>query len=1033
MDRRLSSRRRQLAMACLGKEPAPTDVGGCAFLAVLIFFLGLAGTAHAAQNAPYTVTAYGTDQGLPSSVVLTAVQTRDGYLWLGTLNGLVRFDGLGRRTGAATGVQFPVFDDGNTPGLNSSVILKLFEDSKGNLWIGTETAGVVVARQGRIVKTFLAKAGREGRVKSICEDSRGTVWLYTADGQLFKCESVNGEETRVTPAMQQPSVSRALLADDSGMIWLGADNGVQVSAEFGRGVWGVSSLPAQFLLASKNGAAWLLGQAGIFRIKDGRFSPYAACPWNPTGTPVNTACEDAAGNLVVGTGGEGIFWFESTNKYTQITNGYGGLSHNTILSLCVDKEGDLWVGTDGGGLDRVKRPVFEVMENSSELAIRSVCDDGSSGLWLGSFGHGVAHWRAGGLETYVLGQPSANNPDFNADQYVTSVFRDGRSRVWAGTYAGGLFQFDGKKFNPHPTAGALRGKGEISAFFENRAHRLWAGTRSGLAFLNDTAWTTLKDGPTGVVRAMAEDAEGSLWVGWEGRGVGKLQSGKWTWFTKTNGLPSDNVYALYADPEGAVWAGTLSGLARFRDGKWSSYPDRPGLSRRSISYLMEDPLGFLWMGSNGGLMRAPKRSLNDLAINPASELTLRSYDSADGLPTGECTRGAQPAACKAKDGKLWFPTIHGLVSVNPEALRPNTNPPPVLIEAVKVDGDLQGEYSLRALPPQSITIPPRKQSLEIDFTSLNLSAPDKGLFRYCLQPHEPKTNELPATTRSVRYPKLPQGDYLFYVTACNEDGVWNQLGSTLSVKVLPPFWRTWWFLTIETLAALGIIVGVVSYVSTQKLQRQVAAMRQQEALERERARIARDLHDQLGANLTQVALLSEMAEADKNIPDEVESHAQQIGHTARETTHALDEIVWTVNPSNDTVDGLINYICKYAQDYLALAGLKYRLEVPPQLPSTPISPELRHNVFLVVKESVNNVVKHAHASSAWLRLHLQPDQFVIEVEDDGRGLKAADWEKGRNGLRNMKKRMEDVGGDFQIGQRDGGGTKVRLVAPLKKC
>jgi signal transduction histidine kinase len=432
-------------------------------------------------------------------------------------------------------------------------------------------------------------------------------------------------------------------------------------------------------------------------------------------------------------------------------------------------------------------------------------------------------------------------------------------------------------------------------------------------------------------------------------------------------------------------------------------------------------------------MRAPKRALNDLADGKPTTLALRSYDSADGLPTGECARGAQPAACISKDGKLWFPTIRGLVSVNPDALRPNTNPPPVAIEAVRVDGGLQGENSLRASPPKSITIPPHKQSLEIDFTSLNLSAPDTGLFRYCLQPHiDAITNEVPATTRSVRYPKLPLGDYVFHVTACNEDGVWNQSGISLAVQVLPPFWRTWWFIGSETLLILATIVGLVHYISTQKLQRQVAGLRQQEALERERARIARDLHDQLGANLTQVALLSEMAEADKNLPEEVESHAQQIAQTARETTHALDEIVWTVNPSNDTLDGLINYICKYAQDYLALAGLKYRLEVPPQLPNTPISPELRHNVFLVVKESVNNVVKHAHASAAWLRLQSQPDQFVIEVEDDGRGVSATDWEKGRNGLRNMKKRMEDVGGEFVIGPRDGGGTKVKVVAPLKR-
>jgi signal transduction histidine kinase len=227
-----------------------------------------------------------------------------------------------------------------------------------------------------------------------------------------------------------------------------------------------------------------------------------------------------------------------------------------------------------------------------------------------------------------------------------------------------------------------------------------------------------------------------------------------------------------------------------------------------------------------------------------------------------------------------------------------------------------------------------------------------------------------------------------------------------------------------------MIVGSVHYVSTQRLQRKLAVLEQQKALEHERARIARDLHDQLGANLTQVTLLGEMAEADKDLPAEIEAHAQQICQTARETTRALDEIVWTVNPSNDILDGLVNYICKYAQEYLALAGLRYRLDVPPELPGTPISPELRHNVFLAAKEAVNNVVKHSKANSAWLRLRLTPERFVLEVEDNGRGPAGLDAKKGRNGLRNMRKRMEDVGGEFWIGPGTEGGTLVRLTAPL---
>jgi ligand-binding sensor domain-containing protein/signal transduction histidine kinase len=989
---------------------------------------GLGRTVLSAPGTNFTVRHYEMEQGLPSSAVLAVTQTRDGYLWLGTLNGLVRFDGVGRRTSGVTGVQFPVFDEGNTPGLTSSVIVKLFEDSRGNLWIGTEIGEVLVARDGKIDKAVFGGGGtREGRVKAICEDRQGRVWLYTADGQLFYSEPGTTKLIQLNTVPRQPSVSRAVLMDETGVLWLGTEYVTRVSQDLGRSGWG-STFAAQCLVASRRGGFWLVGPSGIFRFRGGKYVKFADCPWNTATRPVNAACEDANGNLVVGTGGEGVFWFDEKGRYAQLSTG-SGLSHGTVLSMCMDREGDLWVGTDGGGLNCVKQPVFEVMEESRELSIRSVCQDATNGLWLGSFGYGVLHWNRGVFTT--------NNPALattnSFDQGVTSVLVDSAHHVWAGTYGGGLFQFERGGFKPAPNTEILRARGEISVLFEDRSKKLWVGTKAGLACLTDQGWKmqTGSNGPAAaVVRAITEDGEGNLWVGTEGGGIGKFSAGKWSWFKKGDGLPGDNVYSLYADPEGVIWAGTFSGLARFGAGKWTSYAGHPGLANRIIGYVVEDGRGDLWMGSNVGLMRASKKALNDVAAGRATDVALRSYDNSDGLPTGECQRGSQPGACRESNGKMWFPTIHGLVSVHPESVRPNTNAPPVIIEAVRIDGQIQWNNTLRALLPRSITIPPRKESLEIDFTSLNLSAPEKGLFRYRLEPHERITNEVPATTRTVRYPKLPPGEYSFHVTACNEDGVWNHTGASLSVTVLPPFWRTWWFLGGLTLALLGLVVGTVHYVSTQKLQRQLAVLKQQEALEHERARIARDLHDQLGANLTQVTLLGEMAEADKNLPEEVEAHAQQICQTARDTTHALDEIVWTVNPSNDTLDGLVNYICKYAQDYLAIAGLKYRLEVPPELPNTPISPELRHNVFLVVKESVNNVVKHAQASSAWLRLQLQPHQFAIEVEDDGRGLKAEDRDKGRSGLGNMRKRMEDIGGSFEIRPREGGGTQVRLVAPL---
>jgi signal transduction histidine kinase len=224
----------------------------------------------------------------------------------------------------------------------------------------------------------------------------------------------------------------------------------------------------------------------------------------------------------------------------------------------------------------------------------------------------------------------------------------------------------------------------------------------------------------------------------------------------------------------------------------------------------------------------------------------------------------------------------------------------------------------------------------------------------------------------------------------------------------------------------------VRYISTQKLQRQLQTHKQREALEHERARIARDLHDQLGANLTQVALLGEMAEADKNVPDEIESHAQQISQTARETTRSLDEIVWAINPANDTLEGLANYAFKYAQEFFALAGVRCRLDAPAQLPGISIPPEVRHNVFLAFKEAVNNVVKHAQASEARIRLRFQPEHFIFEIEDDGKGVSDLGGKRDRSGLRNMRKRMEDIRGNFEIAPAAGQGTIVRLTVPLER-
>ena len=975
------------------------------------------------SSSPFIINSWSNEEGLPQSSVISVIQTKDGYLWLGTLNGLVRFDGN----------RFVAFDENNTPGLGSDRIVYLFEDSRTNLWIGTDTSVVALVHDGTIKDFTIGHGGHEGRLTSASEDSTGAVWLYSADAHLGRYE--NGKMEVLSLPFPAPAVARMIAAEKSGPIWISEYEPGQITKLFAFHPANfrppslafdqiIPALQLDFILAGRQHGTWRLmdGQVQKWNTTqlEKNFGPY---PWG--NSPVTSACEDQSGNLIVGTLGAGVFWYEADGSYQRISKAEG-LSSDFVLSLCMDRGGNLWVGTDGEGLNRIKRKVFNAPMELRALPVQSISADEHDGLWAAFNAHGVSFKTENSVQDFTV----------SPHQSAWTVLVDHQQQVWVGTLDEGLFQFQTNHFVAAPGAQTL-GQ-QIFALFEDHNHQLWAGTQKGLGRWNGQEWKllTIRDGLSeNNLRAIAEDAAGNLWIGTEKSGLNFFQDGKFTAYQKSPGrLPGNDISCLYLDKDGVLWVGTSGhGLARFHNGKWQSYSTENGLVSNSIGYIIEDEDGYLWLGSNAGLMRIAKKSLNDFASGPAEIISCRTYGKADGLPTRECSIGSQPAACRTRDGRLWFPTTKGLVSVNPAELKPNLQPPTVLIESVLVEGREQKTNLLNSAWRQSVVVPPGGEQLDIHYTGLNFSAPDKVRFKYRLEGHEATWTDA-GDGRVARYPKLPPGHYRFHVIADNEDNVTNETGSVLIITVRPQFWQTWWFRTVLILSLVGLVVAVVRYISTQKLKRELQAHKEQKTLERERARIARDLHDQLGANLTQVTLLGEMAEADKNLPAEIELHAQQICHTARETTRALDEIVWAVNPSNDTLEGLANYTCKYAQEYLALAGLRYRADVPTQLPVTDIPPDVRHHVFLAFKESVNNVVKHAHASEVWIRLRLSPGGFILEIDDNGRGLGGLDPKAAqlRNGLRNMKKRMADISGEFSISPGANGGTLVRLTVPLSK-
>jgi ligand-binding sensor domain-containing protein/signal transduction histidine kinase len=993
-------------------------------------------------NGSYIVDSWDTDDGLPQNSVTAITQTRDGYLWFGTLNGLVRFDGL----------RFTVLDEGNTPELNSSRIVALFEDEEGRLWIGTETGGVAHLHHGRITSTGIGQYAFESRLAVANQALDGAIWLYTADGQLWRYQ--NERFASFLFATDPPSPARYLITEKSGTVWIGTRH--RLAALSSRLASGLLEIPIEQevpvgqldqLQASQHEGYWRLADGRVQKWIGNRLErDYGPYPWG--NVPVGATCEDIDGNLIVGTRGQGIFWFSPQGAVTALSSGQG-LSHEVVLSLAMDREGNLWVGTQGGGLNRVKRQLFQVLDFSRGHMVQSVSGNEAGALWIGFHDRGIAAQQGTATRFFGpdqgLGQPQigAVRVDFAAaavgldivlaHSQIGAVFVDREQRVWAGTLGAGLFQLQEDRFQRAPHSDALHPT--IFAIHQDRHGQLWAGTEGGLGLLQDQTWQvyTTQDGLTAdVVRAIADDFDGALWIGTVGGGLNRFENGQFTSFRRPHGPPSEEISSLYVDSEGVLWIGTFgSGLARFHAGQWTHYTMRDGLVSNSIGSIIEDHEQHLWIGSIAGLMRVSRAALNEFARGESSFLACRVYGRPDGLPTSECTIGSQPGAWRTQDDRLWFSTVKGLASVHPDQLRINPHPPPVVIESVLIDGEPVEANPLAAILTPSVTIPAHRERLEIQFTSLNLGAPDKARFLYRLEGHESDWIES-GSTRFARYSRLPPGQYRFHVKAANEDDVWNETGSSLAVLVLPPLWRTWWFLSSSALLLFGAVAAIVHYLSTQRLQRQLTHLRHAETLERERARIAADLHDQLGASLTQVALLGELVETDKACPDEVELHARQISQTARDTTRVLDEIVWAVNPSNDTLESLVSYTTKHAQEYLTVANLRLRLDLPDSLPPALLLPEVRHNVYLAFKEAVTNIVRHAAAQTVQIRLQLFPNTFLLEIQDDGRGLAHLDpvAAQARNGLRNMRNRLANVGGSCTIEPASQGGTLVRITAPI---
>jgi signal transduction histidine kinase/ligand-binding sensor domain-containing protein/FixJ family two-component response regulator len=761
----------------------------------------------------YGHTLWRLEQGLPHESVESILQTRDGYLWIGTQGGLARFDG----------VRFTLFRAGEAPGLANDAIAPMLEDPDGTLWIGTDGGGLLRFRGGR----FAREAGPGDRLRALVRGSDGTLWAATYGQGLARLSGGRWSVLTTRDGLPSDNV-QSVFCDRDGTLWIGTVESGLARLRQGRWTtWTVrDGLPADrvnAILRDRAGTLWVGTSGGLALLSEGMREggerAFATRPGFPEGS-VKKLLEDRDGNLWVGTT-HGLARLGRSGTATLTIA--DGLSDDSIRSLAQDREGNLWVGTYGG-LDRLRDDKLLMITARDGLPSENtwaILEDHAGALWVGTI-RGLCRLRDGVATTFGRKQGLS-------DEAVRAIAEDRAGTLWIGTLEGGLNRFRDGRFRSFLVRDGLPSN-SVFAVLPDRRGRVWVGTYQGLALLEGDRITAVLDRRAGLphenVWALHEDAAGDIWVGTRG-GVVRLHDGRPVPFEGERELAGLWVWCFVEDADGSLWIGTGEGLRHLSHGRVSRFGRRDGLLDDSAYQILDDGRGDLWMASGRGVFRVHKADLEAFAHGRIGWIPSVVYGTADGMKSPVINGGSSPAGWRGRDGRLWFPTLRGVAVTDPRRPTFNALPPPVWVEGLSVD-------DRTVLPPpgkSEARLPPGSRSFEIRYTALSLTAPEQVRFRYHLEGFDRGWVDAEGR-RTAYYTNLGPGSYVFRVIASNNDGVWSPRGARLAFSVAPRFRETAWFPL--SIAALTLLAGAGVY--RLRLRSVRARERTLEALVEERTR-----------------------------------------------------------------------------------------------------------------------------------------------------------------------------------------------------
>lgn len=936
------------------------------------------------------------EEGLPQNTVQAILQTKAGYLWLGTEEGIVRFNGTA----------FDVFDRTNTPVFEASnTVQTLFQDSNEVLWIGTND-GLLSYQYGSFAR-FGVEEGLTGTaVSAITEDASGTLWIGTADAGLFSCPATSCTSFTAHEKVSEEKVL-SLLSTPDNTLWIGTEEGlISIADSNATRPYKHAVLQGERVLtlyAGKDNSIWIGTHSGLFNKSAELITPVTN-PHPSLQDGVWAIWEDVSGSLWLGMSQNGLIRLRGES--VEVFSEDHPLSQGRIPALFQDAEGSLWIGTDVAGLHRLRDGFFSSIteeEGISYDVVQSVFESPNGSLWIGTEA-GLNKMHLGTITQY-------SRKEGLSDDFITSIAAIESEDTWIGTLDGGLNRIKGSQVTAYTVDDGLSSNAIFSLYFDSK-DALWIGTDQGLSKRSAEQFTnySVDDGlPSNFITAVLEDQTGTLWVGTYDAGlVRRSEDSTFTTFATKDELNSDLVLSLHEDNEGVLWIGTYGGgLSRLKNEKIINYTTKEGLFDNVVFQILEDDLGNLWMTCNKGVYRIEKEEFDAFDEGRIQRLTSVSYDKRQGMKSREFNGGTQPAGWKGEDGRLWFPTIQGVASVDPSDLTVNPSPSPVLIEQVSVEH--------APIPPRSpsdniLVLEPGTERIDFAYATLTYVSPEKVNYRYRLEGFEAEWSDVVSYT-NASYTHLDPGTYTFRVIAQNSEGVWNEEGASFTFELRPYFHESPYFWVI---LILGIgLMGITGYrwrinqLTTQQKRLEVAVnertldlrkaneqieTRSQELRNSldEKEVLIREVHHRVKNNLQVITSLLNLQSFRVKDPDTKalfkECHdrinSMTMIHERLYQSDDLTEIDLANYLENISVELARSYNAERRQIRLNVNVEDVRLGLDQAIPSG-----------LIVNELVSNALKHAfseqHSGEIDIAFTKEQSTYTLSVSDNGKGLPAS--------------------------------------------